>query len=165
VLSEPTHSLRFEATPPPRLHRFGVRSSRLPSEEVVLLVTDKIRQIVPVHTERRTALPTLILIRLVFCQVLSDFARQPPPGSSYLPSLSSHSRQHLQVSHCWTVSYDRPDMRTMDVALNASCALGESDETSSCSQSQRIRFVLKRRLHQDSIDSAFGRADYLAKKW
>jgi hypothetical protein len=46
-----------------------------------------------------------------------------------------------------------------------SCALGESDESSSCSQRQRIRFVLKRRLHQNSIDSAFGRADCLAKKW
>ena len=30
---------------------------------------------------------------------------------------------------------------------------------------RRIRFVLKRRLHQDSIDSAFGRTEYLTKKW
>jgi len=76
-----------------------------------------------------------------------------------------YSRQHLQVSHGWTVSDDRPDMRTMDVALHVSCALGESDESSSCSQRQRIRFVLKRRLHQKSIDSAFGRADCLARNW
>jgi hypothetical protein len=45
-----------------------------------------------------------------------------------------------------------------------SSALGESDKTTSCPQSPRNRFVLKRRLHQDSIESAFGRADNLPTK-
>jgi hypothetical protein len=55
-------------------------------------------------------------------------------------------------------------MHTMDVALHASGALVWRYETASFSHRQRRRFVLKRRLHQYSIVSAFGRAEYLATK-
>jgi DNA repair protein SbcC/Rad50 len=52
VLSEPTQSLRVEATPPPRLHRFGVRSSRPPTDEAVPPVTDNISQSAMAHATR-----------------------------------------------------------------------------------------------------------------
>src|SRR6185437_4973414 len=61
--------------------------------------------------------PLSILISLVFCQALSSSAhRLPPPGFSYLPSLSCNLRQHPEALQLWTVSYDRPSLRIADVA-------------------------------------------------
>src|SRR5579884_4449097 len=96
--------------------------------------------------------PASILVRLVFCQALSGPARRPPPDLCYLPSLSFYPRQHLETLQCRTVSYDRPSLHTVDVALCERMVIEHYDVPSYAVRS-RLRFVCKRRLHQGSIES------------
>ena len=95
--------------------------------------------------------PLSILARLVFCQALSSLARRSPPGLCYLPSISCYPRQHLKALQCRTVSYDRPSLHAVDVASYGSTAVLEQYDESRSAVRSRLRFVLKRRLHQGSI--------------
>ena len=103
-------------------------------------------------TMRGRKTPLSILVRLVFCQALSSPARRSPPGSSYLPSISFDPRQHQEALQCWTVSYDRPSLHAVDVASYELTALLEQYDESPYAVRSRLGFVLKRRLHQDSIE-------------
>jgi hypothetical protein len=106
-----------------------------------------------------------ILIRLVFWQALSSSAHRSPPDSSYLPSISSYPRQHLEALQCWTVSYDRPSLHAVDVASCESTALLEQYDESPYAVRSRLRFVLKRRLHQDSIEWQTRLPGSLSTEW
>ncbi len=106
-----------------------------------------------------------ILARLVFCQALSNSARRPPPDSCYLPSLSWYPRQHLEALQGRTVSYDRPSLHTVDVASFGSTALLEQYDETPYALGSRLRFVLKRRLHQGSIECQTRCPGSLSTEW
>src|SRR5438105_99873 len=110
-------------------------------------------------------LPSSILARLVFCQVLSDSAHCPPPDSCYLPSLSFHPRQHQEAFHCWAVSSHRPTVFPYTTLFRSSTALLEQYENKPYAVSSRLRFVLKRRLHQDSIEPQPTLRGSLSTEW
>ena len=110
-------------------------------------------------------IPVTILARLVFCQALSSLARRTPPGFPYLPSISFHPRQHRVALQLWTVSYDRPSLHNVDIASSVTTALLEQYDQRRYAVRIRLRFVLKRRLHQGSIEPLTGVPGSLSTEW
>jgi hypothetical protein len=109
--------------------------------------------------------PRPILARLVFCQALSSPAHRSPPGSSYLPSISFHPRRHQVTPQFWTVSYDRPALHAVDIASRDSTALLVQYDSRQYAFRSSLRFVLKRRLHQDSIEWRTRLPGSLSTEW
>ncbi len=143
-------SLRVEATPPPITHRTASPIARSAANGLVWPRLARSKS-APIDRSGQSVL-NFILARLVFCQALPSSARPSPPDCSYLPSLSLHPRQHRAASQLQAVSYDRPILLAVDVALRGPRALLELYEECPYAFRIRLRFALKRRLHQSPIE-------------